>query len=43
MLGLARISAMESAIFEVEMWRQEKTHAKTFDYLTRTLATSSHS
>ncbi len=30
---LARISAMESAIFEVEMWRQEKTHAKTFDYL----------
>ena len=24
---------MESAIFEVEMWRQEKTHAKTFDYL----------
>ena len=25
--------AMESAIFELEMWRQEKTHAKTFDYL----------
>jgi hypothetical protein len=24
---------MESAIFELEMWRQEKTHAKTFDYL----------
>jgi hypothetical protein len=30
---LARISAMGSAIFEVEMWRQEKTRAKTFDYL----------
>jgi hypothetical protein len=30
---LARISAMESAIFELEMWRQEKTHAKTFNYL----------
>ena len=30
---LARISAMESAIIELEMWRQEETHAETFDYL----------
>jgi hypothetical protein len=30
---LARISAMESAIFELEMWRQEAKHAKTFNYL----------
>ena len=31
---------MGSAIFEVEMWRQEKTRAKTFIIWTRTLATS---
>jgi hypothetical protein len=30
---LARISAMESAIIEVEMWRQEPKHAETFDFL----------